>query len=121
CSNNCKQIGLALQNYESAYKTLPPAWWLDIPPQMLNGKSWGTAILPFIEQENLYNQFNHNVLSVNETGPVGQANIEVMKAPLSFYVCPSAPGGTDRIYDGDASPDLPVTWSAAPSDYMSTT
>ncbi|QDV27810.1 DUF1559 domain-containing protein [Aureliella helgolandensis] len=121
CSNNCKQIGLALHNYESSMKTFPQAWWLDIPPKTLNGTSWGMAILPYIEQGNLYNQFNHNVMSVNETGPAGQANVQLLKTPLSFFICPSAPGGAERVYDGDASPDLPVTWSSAPSDYMATT
>lgn len=121
CSNNMKQMGLALHNYESAHRTFPMAWWLDPNFAALNGSVWSISVLPFIEQVNLYNQFNHNVLSVNETGPIGQANVLLTQTPLSFYMCPSAPGGVERTYDGDASPSLPVTWRSAPMDYCVST
>ena len=55
-SNNLKQIVLAMHNHESAYKRLPVRATRDA-----NGKpllSWRVAILPFIEQNNLYQQFN---------------------------------------------------------------
>ena len=54
-SNNLKQMALAMHNYESAYRTLPAAAICD-----KNGKpllSWRVAILPFIEQAQLYQQF----------------------------------------------------------------
>jgi hypothetical protein len=53
--NNLKQIALGLHNYESSYGSLPPPALLtkDGKP----GLSWRVAILPFIEQDNLYKQF----------------------------------------------------------------
>ncbi len=59
CSNNLKQIGVAVQNYESGFKVLPAggmgvaathgwAW----------GHSWSVSILAFIEEANLYKQFD---------------------------------------------------------------
>src|SRR5262249_33469945 len=51
-----KQIGLAFHNYNDVYGKLPPAAIHD-----KNGKpllSWRVAILPFIEQDNLYKQFH---------------------------------------------------------------
>ena len=54
-ANNLKQIGLALHNYHDTYGAMPPAATVD-----KNGKpllSWRVAILPFIEQDNLYKQF----------------------------------------------------------------
>lgn len=53
--NNLKQIGLAMLNHESAYQTFPAA-----AISSADGKpllSWRVAILPFIEQEELYKQF----------------------------------------------------------------
>jgi RNA polymerase sigma factor (sigma-70 family) len=53
--NNLRQIGIALQNYASAYGQLPAPAIYD-----KNGKpllSWRVALLPFIDQDNLYKQF----------------------------------------------------------------
>ncbi|MCR9293874.1 MAG: DUF1559 domain-containing protein [bacterium] len=126
CSNNLKQIGLALHNYESAFKTFPMAWWLDIPGgnniAAANGRSWGIAVLPFIEQTNLFNQFDQRYPALRELGPIAQANVELIKSPLGFFNCPSAPHAPTEIYEGDASgAGLPVTWEAAASDYIATT
>ncbi len=54
--NNLKQITLAMHEYHEAMGELPPAAMCDP-----NGKpllSWRVAILPYIEQEALYRQFN---------------------------------------------------------------
>ncbi len=52
CTNNLKQIALALHNYEQAYKSFPPAYTVDANGRPLH--SWRTLILPFLEQESLY-------------------------------------------------------------------
>ena len=55
-SNHLKQIGLAMHNYHAAYKKLP-----DRAIRDQNGApllSWRVAILPFIEQQALYEQFH---------------------------------------------------------------
>ncbi len=52
CINHLKQIALALRNYESVYKSLPPAYTVDSKGRPLH--SWRTLILPFLEQELLY-------------------------------------------------------------------
>lgn len=54
--NNLKQIGLALHNYHDANGAFPPAYVTDE-----NGKplySWRVLILPYIEEDALYRQFN---------------------------------------------------------------
>ncbi len=56
--NNLKQIALAMHNYADVYKHLPTAaiYSKDGKPLL----SWRVAILPFIEQNNLYMQFKLN-------------------------------------------------------------
>ena len=49
CTNNLKQIALALHNYEQAYKALPPAYTVDAEGRPLH--SWRTLILPYLEEE----------------------------------------------------------------------
>lgn len=61
CSNNLKQIGLALLNYESAHHRLPPGVALNIDsPNINNNLGWGVhgRILPYLEQQSLSNQIS---------------------------------------------------------------
>ncbi|MEX2140246.1 MAG: DUF1559 domain-containing protein [Pirellulales bacterium] len=53
--NNLKQIALALHNYHDVNKALPPAVLLG--PDGKTKYSWRVAILPWIEQQELYNQY----------------------------------------------------------------
>lgn len=53
--NNQKQIAVAMLNYESAYRTLPPP--VVIGPDGKTPHSWRVAILPFVEQDALYRQY----------------------------------------------------------------
>jgi hypothetical protein len=54
-ANNMKQIALALHNYHDTYRTLPPAYTTDDAGNPL--LSWRVLILPFVEQQGLYEQF----------------------------------------------------------------
>ena len=74
-SNNLKQTALAIHNYHAAYKQLPE----DIKaPDGTPLLSWRVAILPFIEQAALYEQFHldepwdspHNLKLLNGMPPV---------------------------------------------------
>src|SRR5262245_45669188 len=57
CSNNLKQIGLAYHNYAGNNRDeFAPAKITD--PTKTVG--WGLFILPYIEQDNLYNKYNQN-------------------------------------------------------------
>jgi hypothetical protein len=55
--NHLKIIGLAMHNYHDTYKTLPAAAIYSKDGQNRPLLSWRVAILPFIEQAGLYNQF----------------------------------------------------------------
>lgn len=55
CSNNVRQLGIALHNYHDKHGRLPPAIVRDKDGKPLY--SWRVLILPFLEQEPLYQQF----------------------------------------------------------------
>ena len=122
CGNRMKQMGLAISNYHSAFKQLPRAWWLELPPDnAFNGKVWGITILPYIEQQALFEQYDHNTLPVDQLSP---ANVSLMQTGLPDYICPSSPGSVNsRRYTFSASPiGLPLTATdLAPGDYSPTT
>jgi len=89
CRNNLKQIGLALHNYHDAHKSFPSGWISVDPVTALpsahegtNGAGWGTMILPFLDQANLYDAFDPAFAiedPVNATYLAGQ--IETFKCP----------------------------------------
>src|SRR6185436_10436203 len=68
CKNSLKQIGLALQNYETSNRVFPPGY-IDqngnpnLTPDNDLGPGWGWAamLLPNMDQGNSYNQINFNV------------------------------------------------------------
>ncbi len=65
CLNHLKQLGLALHNYEGTHKILPPSiqfWNGDDSRTSDNMRAnWIIMILPFMEQQPLYDKFNFNV------------------------------------------------------------
>jgi prepilin-type N-terminal cleavage/methylation domain-containing protein/prepilin-type processing-associated H-X9-DG protein len=89
CVNNLKQIGLALHNYHQAHDTFAIGY-VARPNADTNvtspGWGWASAILPMIEQAQLYNAAN--ILLPIEA----PANSTVVLTPLAVYTCP-----TDRF------------------------
>ena len=56
CSNQIRQLSLALLNYESAYGEFPPAYTVDEDGNRLH--SWRTLILPYIEENDRYQKID---------------------------------------------------------------
>ena len=88
CKNNLKQIGLTLHNYHDVYQAFPPAYTVDANGKPLH--SWRTLILPFVEQQALYDKID---LSKPWDDP---ANAEAFKTCPHAYRCPSATGPGDQ-------------------------
>ncbi|MCL2623881.1 MAG: DUF1559 domain-containing protein, partial [Planctomycetaceae bacterium] len=84
CTNNIKQIGLALHNYHDAHWVLPPVMTADANGKPLH--SWRVLLLPFIEQQALYEQ-----IRLNEPWD-SEHNKQFHNRVPSIYQCPSAKG-----------------------------
>jgi len=89
CSNNLLQLSLATHNYLSAHRVFPPGSVNEKGP-VDNGASgykvgWTVQILPFLEQRNLWNQFNFRV------GTYDSSNVTVQRHHLNSFSCPSDP------------------------------
>ncbi len=57
-SNNFKQVGLAMLNFESVMKSFPAPFTTDTEGKPLH--SWRVQLLPFLEQDALYQQIHHD-------------------------------------------------------------
>jgi prepilin-type N-terminal cleavage/methylation domain-containing protein/prepilin-type processing-associated H-X9-DG protein len=116
CTNNLKQVGLALSNYEGTHgcivsgyvsSTVPltvgavPGYNPD-PQTLDNGPGWGwlALLLPFVEQAPLYNAANVNL-------PTWVAdNATAVAVQLNVYLCPSANNPTPTCQMVDANLNL---------------
>ncbi|QDS96526.1 Type II secretion system protein G precursor [Roseimaritima multifibrata] len=130
CSNNLKQIGLALHNYESTHKVFPGPEYSTSTASMVFGFSVQAQVLPFIENANLealidyreplylgalnYQQFNavHAVAArtvvpaflcpSDPQNPINVSGTDTF-AGLNYVVC--AGSGTGKNYDSRAQTD----------------
>ena len=90
CSNNLKQIGLALHNYHDTYKKFPMGVWRT--SQGGWGPSWWTSTLPYLEQTALYSQYDYSGWSPGWVHQHHQNNCQVTHdIQINYMLCPSSP------------------------------
>jgi prepilin-type N-terminal cleavage/methylation domain-containing protein/prepilin-type processing-associated H-X9-DG protein len=95
CTNNLKQIGLAMHNYAFDFERFPPS------RQAEGLATWAVLILPYLEQSNLYNQWNIGL-------PYFQQNNIARMSPVKGYFCPSRRSASDAP-NASISGDFPPT------------
>lgn len=100
CTNNLKQLALGLHNYHSVHNSLPhgASYGITSSTTLLPGNNrsgtWGSSILPFIEQESLYEMFD---LSRHMSDP---ANAAARSAIVSAFICPADDKGLRPLMFG---------------------
>ena len=96
CANNFKQVGLAMHNYHTVKGCFPPGMFDLHAQSVADGKwwSWTTYLLPYIEQEAVYNMINFSDPNYYSEGATRQAGATV----ISAFLCPSDPQGTEGIW-----------------------
>ena len=100
CANNLKQIGLAAQNYHDANQAFPPA--VQIANAVGNnmdsayaspavGPNWAVFILPYMEQGNLFNQYQASIKNYMVSNGADQSWLGIRSQPIPNFLCPSDP------------------------------
>lgn len=129
CKNNLKQMGLAFHNYHETFNRFPLPGLLNVNPGagvgvggLLTTSNWTVAMLPFMDQANVYNQYNFNLSAFDP------ANATAVQATLPGMLCPSSPRASSKLTytipsaltGGLVSADLTMTNGGA-VDYVVTT
>lgn len=98
CSNNMKQIALALLNYETSYRSLPHgstyssvAWTKPVSQARAKNSNWVRAILPRVELQNLFDSFDRNQFLPHAS------NLKATTTVVPTFTCPSDPQSSDPI------------------------
>ena len=95
CINNLKQVGLALANYESSQRVLPPGYVSGADAANADtgpGWGWGAMLLPQLEQGPLFN-------SINFARPI--AGQTAARAMVATFLCPSDSVKQWNVYSRD--------------------
>jgi prepilin-type N-terminal cleavage/methylation domain-containing protein len=86
CKNNLRQFGVALHNYETTNKHLPPGYRFVAAPQgNRSGFSWGSMLLPFMELVGIHGEFRFDLALYD---PV---NLVPRERHLAVFLCPTDP------------------------------
>ncbi|MGP0066600.1 MAG: DUF1559 domain-containing protein [Isosphaeraceae bacterium] len=136
CTNNLKQIGLAMHNYVSSNVNVPPNC-VD-PTYTYNNPACGqnfsqlARLLPYMEQTTAYNAINFNFgsrwnsyysgpvadngsIDVGSGGAESMVQMTVVVMQISTFLCPSdtAPGGSNTfVFNGVTKTDGPHNYSS---------
>jgi len=112
CQNNLKQMGLAIHNFHDANGKLPAGAHRNPAPAVAGGAAvntsarygWGTFILPYLEQENIFRLINPaGSYEISVVPPMPAANtlfplttgLPVLQSKIPVYQCPSDPAWED--------------------------
>jgi prepilin-type N-terminal cleavage/methylation domain-containing protein/prepilin-type processing-associated H-X9-DG protein len=129
CTNNLKQLGLALHNYESSNNSFPSAsvFGTNVPPCTSPGFNhncqntpWFTLMLPYIEQGPLYNSFNA-AIGMEGPGMLGfLINSTIYTTKIASFQCPSDNVQTfafSALSAATGGQFPPFPWSATKGNY----
>ena len=94
CTNNLKQLGLALHNYHDSALTFP--YSSSAAPQWAIAHTWNEFILPYIDNAPLYSQINFNVHN-SDNGTGNPTNFTLLTQQMRFQQCPSNPYGNSLL------------------------
>jgi prepilin-type N-terminal cleavage/methylation domain-containing protein/prepilin-type processing-associated H-X9-DG protein len=123
CSNNLKQLGIALHGYNGTYNCLPAgAVFFNVATgpgaHGANRQTWMVPLYPFIEQQAIYDKYQPNLVGGGGSNWAGTANTQPPNGPgcqpIAALLCPSdGLAGTTRTHGAG-----PTAQRIALSNYM---
>tara|TARA_R110002072_G_scaffold302100_1_gene483900 strand:+ start:63724 stop:64632 length:909 start_codon:yes stop_codon:yes gene_type:complete len=81
CVNQLKQVGIALHSYHESCGSFPSGWQWEVTQQSAYG--WAVPLLPWLEQNAIYEQINRNVLLTHPD------NTQARATSIGLLLCPS--------------------------------
>jgi prepilin-type N-terminal cleavage/methylation domain-containing protein/prepilin-type processing-associated H-X9-DG protein len=95
CSNNLKQIALALHNHHDAVQALPASDYAAGG----NLGTWQTAVLPYVEQDNMFRLYTGFITGPNTYSTAANVT-NVTSRFIKTFQCPSDPNGANNLAFG---------------------
>jgi prepilin-type N-terminal cleavage/methylation domain-containing protein len=138
CGNNLKQVGLALHNYHSTFKTFPPARFasgqlnenVNLAIPVKNTTGWA-MLLPYLEQQAAYERYDFNVCSSSARRNTYPASAPVVGTDVTnepiysmrfpFLECPSHVDAGESRSNLPGSEDLHSMRNARRTSYFFST
>ena len=103
CSNNLKQLGLAMHNYHATLNCFPPGFMaLNHLGEIKGGWAWGVFLMPYIEQSSLKDTLSATKYTLSQVVS-DPALLPMLQTKLSVFSCPSSPIEPLREYLGPGS------------------
>ncbi len=98
CSNNLKQLGLAMHNYHDTFNMFPYGRKREVAGQSKRRDTWYQRILPFIEQGAYYDLFDNAETTINffTAEYIHRLPATIAGVPVAAFMCPSDPAGPAR-------------------------
>jgi prepilin-type N-terminal cleavage/methylation domain-containing protein/prepilin-type processing-associated H-X9-DG protein len=107
CSNNLKQMGVAVHNYHGDYKQFPPGFTISVgstdPTQHANATGF-TFLLPYLEQADLF-----HMIDLTQFWYISAGNQTAVQTSIPVFLCPSNNGRIEldlTIYSEGALPPM---------------
>ncbi len=104
CTNNLKQLGLGLHNHHDSYGHFPAGYYRVHNGSVKGNWGWGAHILPYVEQENLYDTIGVTQHASLAHSLNNNARRVAMQNPVSVFRCPSDTG-SDTNPQGQRKPE----------------
>ncbi len=98
CTNNLKQLALAVHNYADTFKCFPSGFISSLPALPTSASAaepsvwtWGALVLPYVEQSSLSDVLQVGTLTLQQNLSI-PAGLAALQTPVAAFVCPSDVG-----------------------------